>query len=124
MQPNVARRVHQGQNRQKLGHNQHARGKQLALDDPVFVRNFTAGSQTWLPATVVSKRGPLSLDIQLEDGQVLKRHVDHIQVHSCKAPQGEQSQQLDASVSFPMTHPVEGRTYNEPMTSFPQVTLR
>ena len=71
MQPNVAQRVHQGQNRQKLGHNQHARGRQLSLDDPMFVCNFTAASQTWLPGTVVGKRGPLSLDLQLEDGQVI-----------------------------------------------------
>ena len=123
MQPNVAKRVHQGQNRQKLGQDQQARGRQFALDDPVFVRNFTAGSQTWWPGTVVSKRGPLSLDIQLKDGQVLKRHIDHVQVHSCKAPQGEQSQQLDDLIPFPMAPPAEGRTNDEPVTPVPQVAL-
>ena len=78
MQPNVADWVHQGQNRQKLGHDQHAQVRQFSLDDPVFVRDFTAGSQTWLPGTVVGKKGPLSLHVQLEEGQVLKRHIYHV----------------------------------------------
>ena len=77
MQPNLAKRVHQGQNRQKLGHNQHAEGRQYSLDDPMFVHNLTAGSYTWLLIIDVGKRELLSLDIQLEDGQVLKCHIDH-----------------------------------------------
>ena len=123
MQPNVAKWVHQSQNRQKLGHNKHAQGRQLAPNDSVFV-HFIAGSQTWLLGTVMGKRGPLSLDIQLEDGQILKCHIDHVRAWSCKAPQGEQRQQLDASIPFPMVPPVEGRTNYEMATPVSKVVLR
>ena len=97
MQPNMAEWVYQGQNRKKLGHDQHAWGREFSLDGLSFGRNFAAGSRTWLLGTVVGKKGPFSLDIELEDGQVLKRHINHLRVHLCEASQGEQGNQLDNS---------------------------
>ena len=123
MQPNMAEQVRQGQNRQKTGHNQHARGRQFSLEDPVFVRDFAASSQTWLPGTVVGQRGPLSLDVELEDGRVLRRHVDHVRVRSCKAPREEQGNQYDDSVSLQVV-PTSEELAGEPEASTTTVTLR
>ena len=45
----------------------------------MFVCNCSAGSRTWLLGTVVGKKRPLFLGIELEDGQVLTRRVDNVQ---------------------------------------------
>ena len=69
----------------------------------------------WLPGTLVGKRGSLSLDLDLEDGQVLKR--------TCEAPREERGNQFHDSVPFPIVPPTEESTC-EPVSSTPNVTLR
>ena len=43
----------------------------------MLVRNLQ-GSQKWLPGSVFKVRGPLTFDIQLEDGRIVRKHVDHV----------------------------------------------
>ena len=88
----------------------------------MFVRDFAANSRTWLLGTVVGQRGPLSLDVELEDGQDLKCHVNHVRVLSCEAPQEEQGNQFDDSASLPAVPPTE-ELAREPEASAPMVTL-
>lgn len=49
-----------------------ARVRYISMDDSVFVCRFASSGPSWLPGTFVGQRGPLSLDVQLEDSQVLK----------------------------------------------------
>ena len=41
----------------------------------MFVRNFAAG-HSWV--TVIAVCVPLSFDVELRDGRVVKSHIDHI----------------------------------------------
>ena len=43
----------------------------------VYVRNYNRG-RPWVAGVVQSKTGPLSYTIKLEDGRVVKRHLDQI----------------------------------------------
>ena len=42
MRPQVSSRVRASQERQKLGHDRHAKKREFDLNDPVHVRNFAA----------------------------------------------------------------------------------
>ena len=124
MQPNVAERAHQSQYRQKQGHDRHALQRQFSLDDLVFACNLTAGGPTWLPGIVVGMREPLSCDIRLEDGHVLKRHVDHVRIRPCEVAQEEQEDQQYETWSTPVVTPVDEKSNNERPAAAPSVPLR
>ncbi|KAL5510826.1 hypothetical protein EMCRGX_G006432 [Ephydatia muelleri] len=49
--------------------------------DLVYARNFH-GSPTWVPGVVTAMSGPVSMVIQLEDGQAVRRHTDHVKTRS------------------------------------------
>ena len=40
----------------------------------------------WLPATVQRQTGPLSYECKLEDGRVVKRHQDQLQLRTRRRP--------------------------------------
>ena len=79
MVPSVSRRVQRSQSQQKVTHDFHASDCEIAEGDRVYARNFAprAGAK-WLPGEVVQKTGPLSCQVQLQDGTVWKRHQEHI----------------------------------------------
>ena len=45
----------------------------------MYVRNFV-GSPAWLEGTILDQTGPVSFRIQLSDGRVRKRHIDHVRI--------------------------------------------
>ena len=77
MRPSVASRVARAQDRQKADHDRSSRDRKFEPGSLVFVKNFTAGPN-WLPGCIRSLRGPLSFEVELDDGRVVKRHVDHV----------------------------------------------
>ena len=83
MQPDVATRVQTNQERQKSGHDSHTKARTFAPGDKVFVHNFASGP-TWIPGTIAEERGPLSFHIQLENGRVVRQHIDHVRARSCE----------------------------------------
>ena len=68
LRPDVATRVHLAQSRQKRQHDQHSRTRGVKLGDAVSVRNYSRGSK-WVPGTIIQETGPLSVRVELEDGQ-------------------------------------------------------
>ena len=44
-----------------------------------MIRDFLS-KRKWMPGTVKSQRGPVSYEIELDDGRIMRRHVDHIQL--------------------------------------------
>ena len=53
----------------------------ITIGDTVFVRDFPSG-KNWLPGTLTQSKGPLSFLIKLDDGRVIRRHIDHIRERS------------------------------------------
>ena len=47
----------------------------------MYARNFH-GSPTWVPGVVTVMSGPVSMVIQMEDGQAVRRHTDHVKARS------------------------------------------
>ena len=36
----------------------------------------------WLPGVIQSQSGPVSYDVELENGKIVKRHIDHLRDRS------------------------------------------
>ena len=77
LKPQLSTTVHLKQTQQKLNHDKYTPVHQFETDDAVYVQDLPSRS-TWLPGTVVKIRGPLTYDIELEDGRIVMRHVDNI----------------------------------------------
>ena len=77
MRPSVQSNVIHRQEQQKHGHDQRAKERSFNPGDPVYVRNFGQGT-TWMQGTIVQARGPVAYTVSLEDGRVVRRHLDHI----------------------------------------------
>ena len=50
--------------------------RKFSIGETVFAKNFHGNR--WLPAAVVKVTGPLSYQVETEDGLTLRRHVDHL----------------------------------------------
>ena len=58
-------------------HEMHSRQWQFTEGETVYVKDFS-GREDWLPGAITKIQGPLSYLIELENQQVVHRHVDHI----------------------------------------------
>ena len=74
-------RVTNKQQNQKSHRDAHAPKHHFTIGDTVFVRDFPSG-KNWLPDTLAQSKGPLSFLIKLDDGRVIRRHIDHIRERS------------------------------------------
>ena len=77
VRPDIQRRVNNRQYAQKENHDQHAKPRLFNVDDPISVENFAQGPR-WLAGHIVAVTGYRVYTVQLDDGRVWKRHVDHI----------------------------------------------
>jgi len=77
LKPSIAARVDQKQNQQKQVRDTHAVIRTFQEGDSVYASDFRPG-QTWLTGTVVKRQGPVSYKIKTENGQIIRRHQDHL----------------------------------------------
>ena len=85
MRPNVSSRVQRKQWQQKTTYDQLVKDREFHVNDPVFVRNFSATGPTWLPGTIMEVRGGLTFHIEMDDGRVFRRHINHIRRRTCSS---------------------------------------
>ena len=76
--PMVRRKVETSQEKQKELHDGKRGVRKFALQDPVYIENFTSRKPKWIPGTIVKVTGPLSYVIELQNGTTVRRHVDSI----------------------------------------------
>ena len=82
LHPNTSSRVQASQLRQKSGHDQiHGKLRTFVMNDTVYAKNFSTGPK-WLPGVITAVKGPLSYEVTLDDGHVIRRHVDHLKSRS------------------------------------------
>ena len=67
------------QSPQKSDHDKHVRIRNFKFGDRVRVKNFCPGPN-WVPGTITQQHGQLSFTVCTENGQLWKRHSDHIQL--------------------------------------------
>ena len=77
--PNTASQVRPKQGYQKYAHDYHAKERDLEVNDPVFLRDFSSSPpKSWQKGTIVHTIGPVSVLVELPDGCVVRRHQDHL----------------------------------------------
>ena len=77
LHPDLAIQVQKKQERQRVNHDNRKPERSFDVNDPVLVRNFQTGDK-WLTGKVTRVFGPRSLQVQLSDGKVVRRHLDHV----------------------------------------------
>ena len=76
--PNLQKRVTTQQARQKFTHDQRSINQEFYVGQQVMARNLRP-SAAWLPAIVVERLGHLIYLVDV-NGQLWKRHIDHLRV--------------------------------------------
>ena len=77
--PNSATRINSKQRIQKEYYDKGAKERELTIGTSVLVRNFP-NDNSWLRGILKDKSGPLSFTIELDDGRLIRRHLDHIRL--------------------------------------------
>ena len=77
LRPNMEGQVVNKEANQKVTHDQHSRDREFMIGQRVMARNLRPGPK-WIPGTIVGRNGPLSYVVQVEGGQVWKRHIEHL----------------------------------------------
>ena len=77
LKPELSTKVQLKQEAQKKNHDTHTKHREFQIGDQVFVKEFPSGKD-WLDGTITEVKGPLTYNITLSDGRVVRRHVDHI----------------------------------------------
>ena len=81
LHPDTATQVHKSQTRQKLNHDRHVRERAFTVGNRVYVHDFSRKqSSKWLSGTITQLLGPRSFKVELSNGKLVRRHVDHIRV--------------------------------------------
>ena len=125
LKPQLADSVHAKQEKQAQYHDVHAKARKFEVGDAVFVKDFPNG-KNWIPGTVQDRKGPLSYHVKLDDGRIVRRHVDHVRCrtsesHELNAESHEsnaESQTVD-DLEFPIGSQDEPPTPADPTPSMP-----
>ena len=95
LRPEVGEVVSSNQATQKQNYDKHCRQREFFVGQRVMVRNLRPGLQ-WIPGTVIERKGPLTYLVQVAEGRIWKRHVDHLQ-ETTDTPQDQTSLVLPAA---------------------------
>ena len=77
LKPDTRTSVCRRQAKQKERHDQHARTRSFYVGQSVMARNFGSGNN-WISGVIVRQLGPVTYLVNVSDGRVWKRHVDHL----------------------------------------------
>ena len=89
LHPKLKGRVHLQQEKMAEYRARKAHNRTMDIGDRVGAKNFSSGTN-WLPGVVVKKAGPVSYEIELDDGRVIRRHVDHMLKRSATSKEDSQ----------------------------------
>ena len=118
-------KVEQKQFSQKLTHDKSSVARDFQKGEEVYARNFSTQGSCWLADHITKLTGPVSVEVQLEDGSMIRRHFD--QIHKKLAstsenstPHSEEWEDASAFLSYPPTPHSE--TVTETTSTEPQPT--
>ena len=74
LRPDLGCTVRKQQEQQKTTHDQRLKARSFIIGESVWVKNFSE--------VFFQTKGPLTMEIELEHGRIMRRHIDHIR--SCK----------------------------------------
>ena len=119
LHPELSTRVESQQEKQADAHNNSQPLRSFDVHAKVYVKNHTGTTPRWLAGVVTKVTGPLSYVVRLQDGKIVRRHVDHIKKRSvCADVRVSPDQVADHShVGLPES---ETDQENEPEPSVPE----
>ncbi|KRY59721.1 Transposon Tf2-9 polyprotein [Trichinella britovi] len=71
------------------------RVRTFQTDDQVYAKNYSS-EKAWKPAIVVTPTGPLSYQVQTEDGQLWHRHIDQLRKRYVTAEQNHSAEKVES----------------------------
>ena len=93
--PNIEEKVVEKQSKQKEHHDKTSKRRIIKVGDSVFAKNFSLNSQLkWIKGTIKNQTGPLSFKIELQDGRMIRRHIDHIRIRSSECDDAEDNKDI------------------------------
>ena len=92
--------------------------------DNVFIRNFVQNSKTkWISGKVLANTGPVSNKIELTNGTLVRRHIDHIRrCYMDKLDTEPTENEYDVDIEIPVRDDNEIKPQNHETKSAPQST--
>ena len=102
LRPSVHDTVRDKQDVQKTHHNHHAREREMTVGQTVMVRNLRPGD-AWIPGVIVKMLGPVSYLVDVGEGRVWKRHVDHLKQRDLPDPEHSSLEETDSELPTPET---------------------
>ncbi len=99
--------------KQTAYHDQRAKDRIFQVGDSVYVRDLPSG-KNWLKGTISTQRGPISFVIELEDGRLVRRHIDHVRQRTARIEEDADTRDTDSEVDpHDFDHEVGVPTDNE-----------
>ena len=97
LKPDVQQRVIQKQAKQKLDRDKHCKTRNFSEGERVFVKNFGQGER-WLSGKIVSQKGPVTFETELDNGRICQWHQDYLRKRSEEEqrvlPQGNSEEEI------------------------------
>ena len=119
MLPSVQERVEVKQVDQKSHHDIHSKLRHFDPGQHVMIRDKRPTALTaWVPGVIVQQRGPLTYLVKMCDGQLWKRHTDHLNISSPPDLQEDSAPYPSA----PSTTDVSTDTPTDLLTSHPRTS--
>ena len=100
LRPDVRARVESKQLSQKSSHDGRVRERSFKPQDKVYVREAGVSSP-WIPGMIESKQGIVHYEVRLEDGRLVKRHIDHVQPRYSASPTIQQQEEIPHAADVP-----------------------
>ena len=118
LNPILSKKVLDAQNKQKMHHDYHARDRTFDIGDPVLCQNYGRGDEL-LPGHIIVKSGPVSFQIKLNDGRIMKRHQDQIRHRHCAEEPPNKLPEVTIPPTIPMNIPkiTQNSTITTPMAT-------
>ena len=85
IRPDTGMFVRNKQAAQKSNRDQHSRYRSLNPGQEVMVRDFRH-SNKWIPGVVLMKLGPVTYNVEVEQGLIWKRHIDQLTERTVNQP--------------------------------------
>ena len=98
LRPTCDRVVDGRQAQQKTDHDRRARSRELHVGQQVMARNLRQGVP-WVAGVIIERLSPLTYLVQVDTGQLWKRHLDHLRVRGDK-PVSEDTQPQESEWNF------------------------
>ena len=123
IKPDIGGKVAAQQTRQKGMHDRHAKARFFASGDAAYALRYHGNKESWVHGIIVEQTGPLSYIVRLEDGSVVRRHVDQLQRGITSPPVVPPALTVPIEVTRPLQLHEDVRSSGEPQSNPISVSL-